>query len=73
MTRSLLGTAWQVACSGLFVWLLAPALLYGAELQVGAASVDITPKKAVALWGQFGLRLSTKPSTPTIGFRFATN
>jgi hypothetical protein len=43
---------------------LAPALSYGAPLQVGAASVDITPKKAVALWGQFGLRLSTKPSTP---------
>jgi hypothetical protein len=36
----------------------------GAELQVGAASVDITPNKAVALWGQFGLRLSTKPDTP---------
>jgi hypothetical protein len=34
------------------------------ELQVGAASVDITPPKAVALWGQFGLRLSTQPATP---------
>ncbi len=44
---------------------LLPCLpLHGAELQVGAASVDITPEKAVALWGQFGLRLSTEPDTP---------
>ncbi|MDY0166160.1 MAG: hypothetical protein RBS80_06425 [Thermoguttaceae bacterium] len=49
---------------GPLLLLLTPALLYGAELQVGAASVDITPPKAVALWGQFGLRLSTKPDTP---------
>jgi hypothetical protein len=49
---------------GLAAWLLFPALLCGAGLQVGAASVDITPNKAVALWGQFGLRLSTKPDTP---------
>jgi len=48
----------------LFAWLVFPALLCSAELQVGAASVDITPNKAVALWGQFGLRLSTKPETP---------
>ena len=34
------------------------------QLWIGAASVDITPNKAVALWGQFGLRLSTKPDTP---------
>jgi len=56
--------AFNTACIGLFVWLVFPALLYGAELQVGTASVDITPNKAVALWGQFGLRLSTKPDTP---------
>ena len=41
-----------------------PYLANGAELQVGTASVDITPNKAVALWGQFGLRLSTTPDTP---------
>jgi hypothetical protein len=46
------------------VWLVFPALLCSAELKVGTASVDITPNKAVALWGQFGLRLSTKPDTP---------
>jgi hypothetical protein len=45
------------------VWLLCSALSYGAELKVGTASVDITPNKAVALWGQFGMRLSTKPDT----------
>ena len=50
--------------SGLLLWLVYPALLCSAELQVGTASVDITPNKAVALWGQFGLRLSTKPDTP---------
>ncbi len=54
----------KVACSGVLLWLLLPALLCSAELQVGAASVDITPTKNVALWGQFGLRLSTKPDTP---------
>ncbi|MCE5269355.1 MAG: hypothetical protein LLG00_15875 [Planctomycetaceae bacterium] len=58
--RSGLKTA-QIA---LVVWLVFPALSRGAELNVGAASVDITPNKAVALWGQFGLRLSTKPDTP---------
>lgn len=35
------------ACSGLVIWLLFPALLCSAELKVGAASVDITPHKAV--------------------------
>ncbi|NQT17491.1 MAG: hypothetical protein HQ582_32345, partial [Planctomycetes bacterium] len=64
MKMSLLRAAFKTACSGLFVWLVFPALLYSAELQVGTASVDITPNKAVALWGQFGLRLSTKPDTP---------
>ena len=49
---------------GLLVWLTFAVLANGAELQVGTASVDITPNKAVALWGQFGLRLSTKPDTP---------
>lgn len=51
-------------CCGMLVWLVFPAFLWGAELKVGAASVDITPDKAVALWGQFGLRLSTRPDTP---------
>ncbi|MBN1852989.1 MAG: hypothetical protein JW829_09710 [Pirellulales bacterium] len=41
-----------------------PAPFCCAELKVGTASVDITPNKAVALWGQFGLRLSTQPETP---------
>lgn len=54
----------STVCCVLLVWLLFPALSYSAGLQVGAASVDITPNKAVALWGQFGLRLSTKPDTP---------
>ncbi len=52
------------ACCGLLSCLLLPALLSGAQLEVGAASVDITPHKAVALWGQFGLRLSVTPETP---------
>ena len=52
------------AGGGLLVWLAFAVLANGAELQVGTASVDITPNKAVALWGQFGLRLSTKPDTP---------
>jgi len=64
MKMRLLGAGLKTACSGLVVWLVFPALLCGAELQFGAASVDITPNKAVALWGQFGLRLSTKPDTP---------
>ena len=54
----------KTACSGLAAWLLLSAVLHGAELKVGAASVDITPNKAVALWGQFGLRLSTNPEPP---------
>jgi hypothetical protein len=64
MRASLAEAAVRAVCSGLFVWCLASAVLCGAELKVGAASVDITPNKAVALWGQFGLRLSTKPATP---------
>ena len=64
MKMCLLRAAFKTACSGLFVWLVFPALLCSAELQVGTASVDVTPNKAVALWGQFGLRLSTKPDTP---------
>jgi hypothetical protein len=50
--------------SGIVAWLLFPALLCASHLEIGAASVDITPNRAVALWGQFGLRLSTKPDTP---------
>jgi hypothetical protein len=64
MKVSSLSAAFRTACSGLFIVLLFPALLCSAQLQVGTASVDITPPKAVALWGQFGLRLSTKPDTP---------
>ncbi len=64
MKMPLFNAGLKTACSGLVAWLLFPALLYSAELKVGAASVDITPNKAVALWGQFGLRLSTKPDTP---------
>jgi hypothetical protein len=64
MKMSLLSAGLKTACGGLVAWLVFPALLCGAELQVGAASVDITPNKAVALWGQFGLRLSTRPDTP---------
>lgn len=48
----------------LMACLLLPTLLRGAQLNVGAASIDITPPKAVALWGQFGLRLSTGHATP---------
>jgi len=64
MKRSSLSAAFPWMIGGLFAWFVFPALVCGAELQVGAASVDITPNKAVALWGQFGLRLSTKPDTP---------
>ena len=31
-------SAVRVACGGLFVWLLAPAVLCGADLKVGTAS-----------------------------------
>lgn len=64
MKTQLSRAAVLAACGVLLAWLSAPAVSRGAELQVGAASVDITPPKAVALWGQFGLRLSTKPETP---------
>lgn len=64
MNTSFLRAAFRTGCGGLLVGCVLPALLCGAELQVGAASVEITPNKAVALWGQFGLRLSTKPDTP---------
>lgn len=64
MKMSLLGAGLKTACGGLLAWLALPALLWGAELQVGTASVDITPHKAVALWGQFGVRMSTTPDTP---------
>ena len=57
-------TVFQAACFATLACLLLPVLAHGEELQVGAASVDITPPKAVALWGQFGLRLSTKHATP---------
>ncbi len=64
MKVPLLNAGMKTVCCGLVVCLLFPALLSSAELQVGTASVDITPDKNVALWGQFGLRLSTKPDTP---------
>lgn len=64
MKTSSLSATFKTVGSALAIWFGFPALLCGAELQVGSASVDITPNKAVALWGQFGLRLSTKPDTP---------
>ncbi len=64
MKRSFLRVVLTAVCSVLIAGLVFPVLLSGAELAVGAASVDITPNKAVALWGQFGLRLSTQPDTP---------
>ncbi|NLF73379.1 MAG: hypothetical protein GX575_30445 [Candidatus Anammoximicrobium sp.] len=64
MKRFLLSVVLKTVSCGAFVWLAGSALSCPAELQVGAASVDITPNKAVALWGQFGLRLSTTPDTP---------
>ncbi len=64
MKRSSIHMVITAVCSVWLVWCVFPGLLRGAELQVGAASVDITPNKAVALWGQFGLRLSTRPDTP---------
>lgn len=64
MNVPLLNAGMKTVCCGLVVCLLFPALLSSAELQVGTASADITPDKNVALWGQFGLRLSTKPDTP---------
>ena len=64
MKTSSLFAAITTMFAGLFIGLAMPASPCLAELQVGTASVDITPNKAVALWGQFGLRLSTKPDTP---------
>ena len=58
--RSANQTCWNV----FLVSLLFPGILFGAQLHVGSASIDITPKKSVALWGQFGMRLSTDPETP---------
>ena len=51
MKMSLLGAGLKTACSGLVVWLLFPALLCGAELKVGAASVDITLRSHAASTG----------------------
>ncbi len=64
MKTSLLRAALTAVFGGLLVGLVLPAPLCRAEFEVGAASVDMTPTKAVALWGQFGLRLSTTPDTP---------
>ena len=64
MKRSSLRAAFTSLFSGLLLGLVLPAPLCRAELQVGTASVDVTPNKAVALWGQFALRLSTRPDTP---------
>ncbi|MDC0934939.1 hypothetical protein OAS39_01540, partial [Pirellulales bacterium] len=64
MNMPLLCAAVKLARHALLVWLFLPALLSRAELQVGTASIDITPPKAVALWGQFHLRLSTQAATP---------
>ncbi len=56
----------RIAVGACVVLLLAicPRPLGAAEIWIGAATTDVTPNKAVALWGQFGLRLSTKPDTP---------
>jgi hypothetical protein len=64
MKRSSVRVVFTTVCGVLLVCLVFPVLLCGAQLQVGAASVDITPNKAVALWGQFAMRLCTKPDTP---------
>lgn len=64
MKRSFVGVVLAIVCSVSLVWSAFAVRASGAELLVGAASVDITPPKAVALWGQFGLRLSTQPDTP---------
>lgn len=45
------------------VWGMVPAG-FGGDFQVGVASVDMTPPKEVALWGQFHLRVSHTPETP---------
>ncbi len=60
MSTCSLRTALTVILGGLLMALVLPARSSLADFQVGAASVDITPNKAVALWGQFGLRLSTE-------------
>ncbi len=41
-----------------------PALGLAADLHVGAATVDITPDRPVALDGQMHVRISEKPETP---------
>ncbi len=41
-----------------------PALGMAADLHVGAATVDITPDRPVALDGQMHVRISEKPETP---------
>jgi hypothetical protein len=64
MKRSSVRVVFTMVCGVLLVCLVFPVLLWGADLQVGAASVDITPNKAVALWGQFAMRLCAKPDTP---------
>jgi len=64
MKSSSVSVVFTSVCSVLLAWLVFPVLASGAEFQIGAAAVDITPNKAVALWGQFGLRLSAKPDTP---------
>jgi len=64
MKRPSLRVAFTATAGVFMVALVLPASLCSAELEIGAVSVDITPNKAVALWGQFGLRLSTKPDTP---------
>lgn len=38
--------------------------LSAAELKIGTAKVDLTPKKSVPLWGQFNLRLSQGIKSP---------
>lgn len=49
----------------------APAALSAGELYVGAATVDITPDKPVALAGQRHLRVSKKVDTPLLATAIA--
>ena len=41
-----------------------PAESFGAELLVGAASTDVTPRGPVAVSGQFHLRIARKVESP---------
>lgn len=59
----LLKTTWTLAAF-LSVLILSSAFVSGAELTVGTAKGDITPKRSVPLRGQFQLRISQGVATP---------